>query len=606
MSNMIWFETFSKKLKKLENSQIKRDIEISKLNFKVKESQIDINNLIINKVENLDYDVDFKMLELERSVKQIKISNEILEKKQNQLKVKVRNNSLEAKVKFYSDKKSIFDTGKVIQIRRVSNIGKERCSNSNSRNSSIQKNNKNENNVFSSFKIGSANRTSNVYTANNTKEVKTKNTNEDSKTFNFNSFSSLTKIKNIKIKSQDSLYKAQNSNDITKSNQEIKDISCENTLSLNKTSKDSKYESEKLILSKIKSNLNSSSLKKLPKYASSDKIFMETDKENNSSPVITNKIKISKAVSLDLNNASSSNNKINAKNSNNENILKSYDLKLKSSICKLKKSNKIALIMASNMVVPINLRYSLFLSCPAVAKNYPLKDLIESMVYVLLRNLKKIKQKLSIYTSNTEVLKQVEQTFSPSKTVQVFLNMITLEDEISFKQSHDVCTGVLSKALLILLMENEKLDANQVDPEYMSLMASPPSTKSFKSSDSFDFYEISPTETLFKQINKLGYGKIKDLIFYHICGNIYIYPHMHLQLEQLIHDNEDIFNLNQDSMKNHLKVSKIIIYFILDLLKYAEKKCSDGTFIYNLRLLKLEEMMISSKLKKFKRFLSFK
>jgi len=238
------------------------------------------------------------------------------------------------------------------------------------------------------------------------------------------------------------------------------------------------------------------------------------------------------------------------------------------------KPNKLALIMATNKVVPLSIRAKFSICCPIVYRYYKPEFVLNDLIGLLSSNIARIKNKLKKYSFNTEVMKQINSGFIPSKTVQLFLNLITEEDEIKFKKDESHASQISCKVLLILM--NVDFDANYND-----------------SNNNYVKY-------LYRLMKKKGIYKIKELLFFHLCGNINITPQMHYDLEKIVEANAEVFDLNNEILKDSTKITKIFIYFILDLTKFIQIKCSDGTFLYTLRLLKLEEISSRIKLKKIK------
>lgn len=249
---------------------------------------------------------------------------------------------------------------------------------------------------------------------------------------------------------------------------------------------------------------------------------------------------------------------------------------VKEAIKSIKKPNKLALIMSTNKVVPINLRLKFAISCPIVTRFYKISYILEDMILFYTKNLAKIKKKLSAYSSNSEIMKQLESGFIPSKSVQVFINLITFDDEIAFKEDFsNKSSQILAKALLIMLNEKNILGSNNLQ-------------------------KINYLNILFKIMKNNQINRIKELLIYNLCGNIHVYPTTHIQLQNLLEMSSDTFGLTSELLKESNKVVKVLIYFVLDFMKYISNKCNDGTYIYTLRLMKLEENKIRWNLKKLR------
>ena len=274
--------------------------------------------------------------------------------------------------------------------------------------------------------------------------------------------------------------------------------------------------------------------------------------------------------------------KVHGRNSSvSNNTIKSATSLIQNVIPYMKKPDKIALIMCTNPVVPLSLRAKFVVGCTNVSKYYKLQYIYQELIAQLNESQNQVKKKLNIYCSNFEVMRQVELGFIPSKTVQVFINLITFADENEFK--HDInnyTAQILSKMLLVLVMERVKIN-------YREEFARKQITNNY-------------VQMLFKWLQKNKISSLKELLFYKLSGNVIIFPDMHYVMEEMMEENPQIFDLNHEVLKNNSKVCKILIYFILDLKKYVEQKCSDGTFIYTLRLIKQEEKSLKFKIFKLK------
>lgn len=242
--------------------------------------------------------------------------------------------------------------------------------------------------------------------------------------------------------------------------------------------------------------------------------------------------------------------------------------------------DKLALILAINRVVPIKLRATLTIGVKIVNKVYHLKYILNDLINFLNEKKKKLEENQEVYYSNEELATHIKSQYSPSKTVYVFLNMLAATDEQVFRTEFSLDGQLVAKILILLLL----------NPRFTTI----------KSHSEFDYIGC-----LYKKVlPKYGRTRVKELIFYDLIGKIHFHMQSYNQLQNLISNNNEVFDLHQETFSNHSKMTKILVYFILEISKFAEKKCSDGTYVFILRLLKREEELTKKKIKRLKFFRS--
>lgn len=285
------------------------------------------------------------------------------------------------------------------------------------------------------------------------------------------------------------------------------------------------------------------------------------------------------------------------------------------------KANKISVILSNNNVVPLKLRSILILNSKKAYRYTDLSSFFEEIVSNTNKRLLSIKDQLSTYKMNIDVINQVEKGYVPCKTIQAFLNLITKEDEQDFKDESQLNSpnDLLSEIIIALITKNEKKFQNNVEkasvPINMSLNMTNNNTANNKlmiiPKNNLDLLN-SPqykgkktyTQALYKLMSQMKIFKLKDLLFEKLNGDIFINKQIHNLLIEYIENNPDIFDMSLETLRGLNKVSKILVYFIHDLMKFIERKCSDGTYLYNLRLLMLEESYFKIKMKKLKKYYS--
>lgn len=242
--------------------------------------------------------------------------------------------------------------------------------------------------------------------------------------------------------------------------------------------------------------------------------------------------------------------------------------------------DKLALILAINRVVPIKLRAILTIGVKIVGKTYHLKYILNDLINFLNDKKKKLEENQEVYYSNEELATHIKSQYTPSKTVYVFLNMLAAADEQFFRTDFTLDCQLVAKILILLLL----------NPRFTTT----------KSHSEYDYIGCLYKKVLPKYMR----ANVKELIFYDLIGKIHFHMQSYNQLKSLISNNNEVFDLHQETFSGHIKMTKILVYFILEVAKFAEKKCSDGTYVFILRLLKREEELTKKKIKRLKFFRS--
>ena len=237
---------------------------------------------------------------------------------------------------------------------------------------------------------------------------------------------------------------------------------------------------------------------------------------------------------------------------------------------------KALLILTIRKVVPVSLRSKICLSIPFIRRYYSEKYILNDLIdFLTIRKDSFIKNN-EIYYSNEEVATKIKTQFQPSKTLFTFLNMITAYDEQLFREESSNF-GQLMCRLIIIVLLNHRLQIQE-------------------NHDSFDYISYFYAYIL----PKYGKTKLKEILFYTLIGNIHFTCQSYCLFRSLIDENAHVFDLNQESFSFHSKIIKILAYFIIEVNKFADSKCTDGKYIFILRLIKKEEETLKERIKRLK------
>jgi hypothetical protein len=101
-----------------------------------------------------------------------------------------------------------------------------------------------------------------------------------------------------------------------------------------------------------------------------------------------------------------------------------------------------------------------------------------------------------------------------------------------------------------------------------------------------------------KILKKFNRKSLKDLIFNNLIENIHFTNVSHSHFKALLEENAFLFDISHERFSLQSKIIKILCYFMNEVNKFSEYKCSDGKYIFILRLFKKEEETLKERLKR--------
>lgn len=233
-----------------------------------------------------------------------------------------------------------------------------------------------------------------------------------------------------------------------------------------------------------------------------------------------------------------------------------------------------ALILTVNKLTPVNLRLKLCMNIVFIRKFFHEKNILDDLISILYEKREKSLELNSFYMQNEEVSKKVQMQFKPSKTLFTFLNMISSEDEKIFREEVSYSGNILCQMIVILLF-NHRLNSNESPSEFCYISY---------------IYE--------KILKKFNRKSLKDLIFHNLIENIHFTNVSHSHFKTLLEENAFLFDISHERFSLQSKIIKILCYFMNEVNKFSEYKCSDGKYIFILRLFKKEEETLKERLKR--------